>query len=160
MIHDNGLRPFKVLVTKDDIKIYTYKNDHTDPDYNILLLRFKKFIGYWYGFDINYNYHGNSILIQITKSQYVFVGWVIQSFETSEEIYDYVSPIGNSDVHYPIAYSENYVYFMLENKYVKKEIMITDAKPINANEIYHEFYDSKNIGIKFKKLKTLVKRLF
>jgi hypothetical protein len=61
--HYNGGRPFKIIVSKDNIKIYNYEDDK-------LVLIFKKFIGYWYGYDMHYHYHGNTILIQITKNQY------------------------------------------------------------------------------------------
>jgi len=151
--HYNGGRPFKIIVSKDDIKIYNYEDDK-------LVLTFKKFIGYWYGYDMHYHYHGNTILIQITRNQYVFVGPGIKSFETSEEILDFISPIGNSDVPYPVAYSDNYVYFMLDNKYVKKDVLKTDAIVANADEIYGEFYKNPKLGTRLKKLKTLAKWKF
>jgi len=164
LIHDNGGTPFKVIVSNDNIKIYTYKDSDTKiKEYDVLLLTFPKFTGYWYGYDMLYHDHGNSILIQLTPNQYVYVGSVIQSFETSEEILDYMSPLGNSDVPYPVAYSDNYVYFMLDNKYVKKDKLETDAIAANASEIYGEFYKQQmhkksDLTHKFKKLKTLVKR--
>lgn len=164
LIHDNGASPFKVVVSKNSIKIYIYKNsDAKIKEYDILLLTFSKFIGYWYGYDILYHDHGNSILIQLTTTQYIYVGSEIKSFETSEEILDYISPLGNSDVPYPVAYSDNYVYFMLESQYVKKDKLETDAIVTNADAIYGEFYKKKiykntNVTHKFKKLKTLIKR--
>lgn len=166
-IHDNGGRPFKVIANEDGINIYTYATWNENPKYDVLLLTIKKFIGFWPGFDtgIYTTSHGNSVLIQETKTQYIYIGSEIYRFETSEEISDFISPIGNSDVPYPVAYSENYVYFMLEGKYVQKTNLTTEAIPINADEIYGEFYghlkSSKQIvKNNFKKLKILVKRKF
>ena len=112
------------------------------------------------------HYHGNSILIQETKNRYVSVGWYVSRFETDDEITDYISPVGNSDVPYPVAYSDKYVFFMLDNVYVKKEQLQTPAVPINAENIYGEFYGHnprpKNLKKikkeKMKKLKILIKR--
>ena len=115
------------------------------------------------------HYHGNSILIQETKNRYVSVGWYVSRFETDDEITDYISPVGNSDVPYPVAYSNKFVFFMLDNVYVKKEQLQTPALPINAENIYGEFYghdvlpkkqknQNKINKIKMKKFKILIKR--
>lgn len=171
-IHDNGGRPFAVLVNKNELNVYTYEDDDDwdwqkgDPPKNILLLTIKKFIGYWPGVDTSVytSYNGNSVLVQETKTQYVSIGSVIQRFETSEEILDYVSPIGNSDVPYPIAYSENYVYFMLDSQYIDKTYIDLEAIPKNAEEMTQQFYFNKSIPEKvkhkFKKNKILVKRKY
>jgi hypothetical protein len=177
-IHDNGGRPFKVIANKSGIHIYTHQDidysklgENGEPElkYDILVKKITKFTGYWYGFDTSQfsTYHGNSILIQITKKQYIEVGYEIYSFETSEEIIDYISPVGNSDVPYPVAYSENYVYFMLDKKYVPKKQLMIQATPINAEDIYSEYYghinpenNKKMRKIKFKKVKTIAKRKY
>jgi hypothetical protein len=158
LIHDNGGRPFKFIATKKGIDIFTYQ-DEEDFDYsqcsqklvyNVHLLSIKKFIGFWIGIDTgNENcyfrlvadeFKGNSILIQETKFSYVSVGQSVYRFATDEKILDYMSPVGGSDVPYPIAYSEKNVYFILENKYVPIERLNTPATPINAEKMYSEFY--------------------
>jgi hypothetical protein len=165
-VHDNGGRPFKVVVNNKGIEIYT-TNDNEYPAYNIHILSLKKFIGYWVGFDSSYYtaYHGNSILVQETKHSYVSIGWIIYRFRTDEEIQDYISPIGGSDVPYPISLGENNVYFMLDNKYISKDDLMVHAIPINAELLYSEFYghiypdNKKNQKEhKFKKYELLVKR--
>jgi hypothetical protein len=172
-IHDNGGRPFKVVANKEGIFIYTHKSPLEDRDrdnmkYDILLQKIKNFKGYWSGFDSSYyEMHGNSILIQVTKKSYISIGWKIQKFETSEEIIDYISPVGNSDVLYPVAYSKNFVYFMLENQYVDKKDLLTIPNVANAEDIYGEFYghiyplqQKKMKKHKFKKLKLLHDRVY
>jgi hypothetical protein len=168
MIHDNGGRPFKVIANNNGIEIYTYSDDSdADHTYDKLLLSINNFIGYWVGFDTSKytNFHGNSILIQITKHKYIYVGWIIQEFETTDQIIDYVSPVGNSDVPYPVAYGETNVYFMLDMMYLPKINLMTQVSPINAENIYGEFYghvypENKLKKNKIKKAKILVKRKF
>lgn len=57
---------------------------------------------------------GNSILINKTGREYVFIGETIYSFTAKDHIVEYHSPIGNSDVPYPFAIGDKYVYFMIE----------------------------------------------
>lgn len=62
LIHYNGTRPFKVIVTIDHINIYEEENNYKgDP-----LLSITDFIGFWPGFDTSEDsdYHGNTILIR------------------------------------------------------------------------------------------------
>ena len=147
--HYNCGRPFKVIVTMDCINIYE-ESDDFDPHeekYNYKenpLLSITDFIGFWPGFDTceDSDYHGNSILIRISKKSYIFIGNVITRFKTDDKILDYMSPVGNNDVPYPIAFSSKYVYFMLDNVYVKKDNLDVDAIPINAEDMYLEFYDN------------------
>ena len=96
-------------------------------------------MGYWYGYDPVEQANGNTMLIKITNYRYIFVGWCIYQFDTDEELIDYVSPLGNNDVPYPIAYGINYVYFMLDRQKAKR----TDVKYSHisaAESLYAEFY--------------------
>ena len=65
---------------------------------------------------------GNSILLKIGDKRYVFIGHTIYEFSTKDEITEYHSPVGNNDVPYPVAIGKNYVYFMIEDVYVAKEL--------------------------------------
>lgn len=107
LIHDNGGRPFKVITNYKEITIYSFPRrkqpDYTPVQYTEFVQKYTKFIGYWIGFDpSNYKFNGNSILIQITKNDYVYVGSRIYSFTAPDEIIDYASYVGNSDVPYPL----------------------------------------------------------
>jgi hypothetical protein len=72
-------------------------------------------MGYWNGFDSSVEkFYGNTILVKITDHKYISIGQNIYEFTTDEIITDYVSPIRNYDVPYPIANSKHYVYFYVE----------------------------------------------
>ena len=72
-----------------------------------------------------------------------------------------MSPVGNSDVPYPIAFSKNNVYFMLDLVWVNKKHLITEATVFNSEKLYGEFYghinkdNNKNIVKNKQKLKNI-----
>lgn len=84
--------------------------------------------------------HGNSILIQISDHKYIYVGNIIYEFATDEKIIDYVSPVGNSDVPYPVAIGSDNVYFMLDKQFIKSQDLETPITVANAENLYSEFY--------------------
>lgn len=149
-IHDNGGRPFKVVVNKDGLFVYVWNGNEGGEDggpeetiYGDVIFELSpdEFEGYWSGFDSSpYEFHGNSILVKINANRYISIGWTIYQFDTDEEIIDYVSPVGNSDVPYPVAYGTEYVYFMLDMQKVLRSELEVEATVGNAEEIYGEFY--------------------
>ncbi|XWV25752.1 hypothetical protein QJ857_gp1336 [Tupanvirus soda lake] len=169
LIHDNGGRPFKVVANKNNIRIYKgqYDEDIDEDIYNEMILEFTEIDGYWDDFDSSpYKMHGNSVLIKLSDNEYVSVGWEIYRFKTNEVILDYVSPVGNSDVPYPVAFSENYVYFMLDKEMIKIVDLETVVSVQNAEELYGEYYGhigsakGKHKKYNMKNVKLLQKRLY
>jgi len=166
LIHNNGGRPYKVAASRGMILVFDGETNNYKGE---PLIAITKFIGFWPGMDtsMDSNCHGNSVLIQVSKKSYISVGCVITKFETDEKILDYISPVGNSDVPYPVAYSDNHVYFMLDHEYIKTDELITVALPINAENMYGEFYGhihpenkEKLKKIKMKNLKKFIKKRF
>jgi len=126
---------------------------------------------------------GNSILLYLgsigsagsKKYKYVFIGHVISIFETDEPIINYVSPVGNSDVPYPYAETENKIYLMIENVFVFKEDLNTEEDTQIAEDTgeliwdpyyndaveYHKFEMiplNKEIKQNIRKLETYIQR--
>lgn len=58
-------------------------------------------------------FKGNSILVQISRQKYLFIESTIYSFQTSDPIQEFYSPVGNNDVPYPVAIGTKFVYLML-----------------------------------------------
>ena len=52
---------------------------------------------------------GNSILLNIGDKRYVSIGWTIYEFSTKDQITEYYSPVGKSDVPYPVQMEPNLV---------------------------------------------------
>lgn len=153
-IHDNGDKPFLVTISNDkkNVFIYKRKNDFDRPfeksDYVILVKKYtpqKVWIGvsvksemtkFSKGYGAKYN--GNTILLQITKKKYIFIGNYIGEFTTNIEIISYYSPIGNNDVPYPYAIDKENKYYLLG------ENIILQKSPKNKNPYYY-YYDNNNL---------------
>lgn len=129
--HDNGSRPFKVVFKENEVSIHKMTNyENNKYTYGELIKTYKPkkiFIGkspknkmtlFSGGFGNKFN--GNSILLQITHTNYIYIGEEIFSFKTNSQIIKYISPVGNNDVPYPHAIDEdNYYYLLLEKVKLK-----------------------------------------
>jgi hypothetical protein len=145
MIHDNGGRPFRVHIEGKHITVYKVPEDKMKElddifyelsetqqrkYYTEKILEFKNvkkiFIGHHpkqSDDSLSKSFSdGNSILLNIKGLEYVYIGWLIHAFTTSEPILQYYSEIGNNDVPYPVAVSKNYVYLMAENREIPKSV--------------------------------------
>ena len=159
--HDNGGRPFKVVVDNKKIYVYKYKKYDEDTDttlYSEKSIKYEKknffkckniFIGkspknkttiFSAGYGSKFT--GNSILLQIAKNKYVFIGHIIFSFTSKSEIKKFVSPVGNSDVPYPYAIDiDGRYYLMIENIIIDK---ITNIKKY-GNDPYEYYYKNATL---------------
>ena len=158
-VHDNGDRPFLVNVSDDQTEVLIYKenrDDEVDPwswkaeksNYTVLVGKYrplKVWIGtsrksamtrFGGGFGAKYN--GNTILLQLTKLRYLFIGGYITEFSSSSEIVKYFSPVGNNDVPYPYAVDSGNRYYLLV------EDVILDNPPRNKNPYYY-YYDNNDL---------------
>ena len=120
-IHDNGGRPFQVVILGNKVSVYEQENwrDQYDTiqDYTKLIKTFPKVKKIFVGKDtkLGSKFDGNSILLQLSKNKYVYIGsWIYEFVTKDDHIVAYYSHVGNSDVPYPVALGEKNVYFMLE----------------------------------------------
>lgn len=144
-IHDNGGEPFRVVVNKNDRIVDIYDNYEKSRNPLFSIKNYKKiFIGmdddYTRSNQLDYEeYAGNSILVEINVREYIYIGSEIYSFETEEDILDYYSPVGNSDVPYPYAIGQNNVYLMIEEVYFPVNLMkTTKKKKVDPYELYYD----------------------
>ena len=141
LIHDNGGRPFLVNINGKDVSIFKLpkgfnEDENTSKsDYTELVKEYKGvkkvFIGksvkpkddtaYYAAYGKEFD--GNTILIEIKDKRYCLVAEKIVEFSTKDSIEKFESPVGNSDVPYPLAYgSQNvYVFGFDVHKYIPKE---------------------------------------
>lgn len=155
-IHDNGGRPFKVIITGHTAEVYKLV-DISSKNYK--LSKTFDFTESFIGVD------GNSILLKV-KSQdkdlnsYIFIGHEIFSFSIKDNILSYKSPIGNNDVPYPYAISKDNVYLMLESVILDKKKL--EFATIEDPYQYYYFFDNELGRVKGKKFrkKIIIKRLW
>lgn len=131
--HDNGGRPFLVKIYQNYVDVYKEEGDNSEETRNSYkkIYRFK-FIEIFIGkspkskmteFSSGYgsDFDGNSILLKIDQNRYIFIGEKISEFETTNDITEYISPVGNNDVPYPFAIdSKGNYYLMAEEVFMKK----------------------------------------
>lgn len=138
-IHDNGGRPFRAVISSLGLAVGS-RTEKSGGRYVGYVLTLTSFDGIWIGHDPTSAQHGNSILVRERMHRYVYIGSEVYRFETIDEIVDYVSPVGNSDVPYPVAYGKKNVYFMLEKRVVPRDKLETPITVDGADDIYGEFY--------------------
>jgi len=141
LIHDNGGRPFKVVIN-DNVSVYNENGYNEQTDEIIYskepIINLKGISNIFIGkspenemtkFSGGYgpNFDGNSILVHIKDNEYIYIGSEIFRFHSFAEIIDYKSPVGNSDVPYPYAIDkENNYYLMIESVVINKNSNILD----------------------------------
>jgi hypothetical protein len=96
---------------------------------------------------------GNSMLFQISKNKFMFVGTEIYSFKMEDEIKKFYSHVGNSACPYPYIVGKNNIYFMLEKFFVKKEFFKKDIGKDFYDEYYERFDNNNDKKEKFKDIK-------
>jgi hypothetical protein len=111
-VHDNGGRPFEVIIHPKTIELMV----KSDGEYK-KLFTIDKYEKVWVGEDeCDKNFSkGNSILIQLTKNKYMFVGMEVITFTLKNKIVKYFSPIGNNDVPYPWFIDDKNNVYMLSD---------------------------------------------
>ena len=142
LIHHNGGRPWWVGVTPASMMVLKYtKWDGPRTAYDEVIHRETSYRGHWRGFDTSGCFaHGNTVLVELDLCKYLFIGGDIFEFETEDLITEYVSPLGNSNVPYPVAFSNKNVYFLLDKSVVERRDLDIRASVWNAEKLYTEFY--------------------
>ena len=183
-IHDNFARPFEVSVDGNTVSIVKgkYNESKDEYDYN-KEVKVYTVDNIWIGKSSGPPHAdhskaqaklfvGNSILLQIAKKRYVYIGDSIYEFDMEDEVEKYFSLIGNNDVPYPVLRGSKNVYFMLDRKYVPRDEfpdLYTDKEWENAYSTFYGVWDPiqhvpqgsfSKMAKKMKHIKTIAKREF
>lgn len=59
---------------------------------------------------------GSSVLLQLSKYKFVFIGDSVYEFKITDEVVKFYSLVGGNDVPYPVIVGTTNVYFMLDKK--------------------------------------------
>ena len=159
-IHDNGGRPFRVIVGDDGAKgnkVAIYKDINKDwdkpVDYSKLIKELTvkevyvgKSTGNAGGADhgpgeANF-FKGNSMLLHVSGNRYIHVGTSIYEFEMEDKVDQYFSMVGRNDVPYPVLLGTENVYFMLEGDhcYLPRDMLPADLTKAQWEDAYTYFY--------------------
>ena len=85
-------------------------------------------------------FDGNTLLLQKSEYEYIWIGDAIVSFVSYFPIVEYISPVGNNQVPYPWAIDEKgWVYLFLEN------VVITNIPKSELSDPYEYWYEKLSI---------------
>ena len=157
LIHDNGARPYKVVVSGKTVEIYkgeyrrsledTKAIDYETMDYDELIkkLTVKEVhvgkspcidVADWCGAPTV----GNTMLLHISGKKYMHIGHNIFEFTMEDEFDTYYSMVGNNDVPYPVLVGTKYVYFMLDHATMPREAFKAKMTAAEWADAYRYFY--------------------
>lgn len=91
-------------------------------------------------------FDGNTILLDMGKNEYIFIGREIIKFKSFDTIKKFLSPVGNNDVPYAYAIDESKNYYLLSNEYVVIE-------NVGKKEPYNYYYENLKNSKEFVNLK-------
>jgi hypothetical protein len=164
-IHDNGGRPFRVIISSNDgaskkVTIYKDANIGTfkeEADYSKLVKEITvkdvyigKSTGNARGSDHRpdqaHLFLGNSVLLHISGNTYIHVGTSIYEFQMDDKVDTYFSMVGRNDVPYPVLLGTENVYFMLEGDhcYLPRDMLPADFTKAQWENCYTYFYGWTN----------------
>ena len=157
--------PFEVEIPHNDSKVKIIKNIWTfDKNTKTYLLERQLYFSF-----VNiceavlgdcvlkrHNYMcGNSILLRADDNKYIYVGgkgvYEIKIDEKIKKLYSHVSGAAfingrlDNEISYPVAVGEEYVYFMLKMKRIKKQTILDNGgrdTPEFWLNSYHWFWDN------------------
>lgn len=155
LIHDNGGRPFAVQL-KPNKTFAVYKQSqiaekgkdyvfYTGP-YDKEIIKPSKYMRVFVGRCPEYGkkFDGNTILVQISDKNYIYIGETIYQVRIDDEILGYKSPVVGSDVPYAYAYGTKNTYLFLEDTYIPNELL-------TRKDPYEQYYGHHlNISIPSK----------
>jgi hypothetical protein len=119
-----GRKPYLVKIN-NNIEVYKLSSNHKYED---LVLKIK-FISYMLGkcifktCDHPYGELGNTILVKLKGTRYLYIGEIVYEFDIDEDILEYGSPIGNNDTPYPYARTTNKTILFIEKRIINNDIL-------------------------------------
>lgn len=145
--HSNGSRPYKIIIFNNNL-IRVFKSDICILNLNsqqIFIGKSEKNKMTEYSGGQGNEFDGNTILVKMNDTTYIYIGCKIMSFNTQNQIISYHSPVGNNDVPYPYAIdSANNYYLMIEDVILKKTKELENVV-INSNDPYEYYYHASLI---------------
>lgn len=161
-IHDNGSKPYKVVVSGKTVEIYkgayrrnvldTKAIDYDTMDYDKLVKRLtvkEVIVGKSPCVPMadacGASEDGNTVLLHVSGNKYMHLGHDIFEFTVDDEVDTYYSLIGNNDVPYPVLVGTQNVYFMLDQKVMPRAAFKAKMGSAEWADAYRFFYGMRDL---------------
>jgi hypothetical protein len=145
--HSNGSRPYKVEIINNSL-VRVYKSDicilNLKPQ-QIFIGKSEKNIMTEYSGGYGNEFDGNTILVKMNNTTYIYIGCKMFSFTVNNPIVSYHSPVGNNDVPYPYAIDSEKKYYLMIEDVVLKNSKELENFLINNNDPYEYYYKASLI---------------
>lgn len=157
LVHDNGGRPFKVFIqdgklwvnkqrklTKSELKSDNWYHIMDSLPYDIVVIKPTSYLRVFVGKDkkAGKKFDGSSVLVQLSKKKYMYIGSSIFSFLVNDEVRGFYSEVGNSDVIYAYVVGEQNIYLMIEGVYIP----VIEMK--GTNPYSHYYLENADVDVK------------
>lgn len=167
LTHDNGGRPFLVYVQGANVDVFATPTKPGEPfiaesdmegepkqwHYVVPVASYTNVVNLFIGtspkcpmteFSGGHGpeFTGNSVLVQLSALRYAHIGSSVYEFQTSDQILEYWSPVGNNDVPYPVAIGTKYAYFMLDQRRVPLARFSRSLTRLDKCDLYRAYYNT------------------
>jgi hypothetical protein len=126
---------------------YSYEKDATQ-----LVTKVEDYKKIWFGYDPRYKenelYFGNTILINIKDSIYMYIGDSIYYFRTDEPIIDFVSEVSNG-ISFPYVITDKGYLLLSEQIFIPKNA-------VSYKENFYTFYYKNPKNTAFYNFKCMI----
>lgn len=144
-IYCNGSPIYKTAVTKTKIIVFKY-DDQVDNNIGDKIYEIKKYNKIFIPVESKI---GNTLLVETTNNNYIYIGPEIFSFKTKEPILIYSSPLSLDGIPFPYAITKTLTYLLLDR--------VTLPNKLYAQIDYHnKIYKSMSKVKKLKYTKKIV----
>jgi hypothetical protein len=152
VVHDNGSRPFMVGYDKTHVSVFKLIQGVDEEEfqslplksqlamYSVRVLKPTAYVKAFVGKDPTMkgaSFDGNSMLFDLGKNKYLFVGDKVCTMRPVSPIKEFVSPIGNSDVPYPYAVDD------AGRSYLMNEGVVVPHADLAGQDPYSAFFAQK-----------------
>jgi len=104
LVHNNKV---EVFAREKNDKCPSKEEKENKIGWTILVLSVENCLNIFIGDDLAHGYTGNSVLLQRSNTEYMYISGSIKEFKWPEQIVEFHAPVGNSDVPYPFAVTES-----------------------------------------------------
>jgi hypothetical protein len=148
-IINNYIKKYRPIIKQDNCLHPEYDWSHNRCYICVKLVKkIKKFNSLFIGVDPkNTNNLGNTILIGLTSKKYLYICENVVELNVLEPILEYYSPIGNSDVPYPIAFTKTNIILLNTNQKYKSTKYLINI--INKNKL-EKLWKNSNMQLLIK----------
>ena len=154
-VHDNGARPYMVVVDHSTNMIVVLKKSDFDADdeledsYDLTVFE----ISYTKVFipeGSNEDERSNTVLINTHDDEYMIIGGEISKFTLNEDVVKFESPVGNNDVPYPYIITNNHIHLLAFWQTIKRNSIPIDQLQDPSGYFVNNMIENDGVNLHYE----------